>query len=481
VIDSAIFLTGVDLFGKFFEADAAVKAHVDAIFARVEWTFFFDQASQQFRLSYKPAMDSGHTVAAPGGGFFSNSTMDYYTDEGILIWLLGANDAALSAAPFYKMIRQSTNGVVVTFPGAWFTYCFATTSVLPPWLGADRGSQFGLADVDWHANARLAAMAADPSGITLLLPNAGERPNGDYRAEADIAIAVDQAAADTHTLYPYSALMASALGGAITNRAVKELQNDIDRIGLLHGSFGLMDAYHDDLADFLTRPTSAFSPERPALRTTGPWVAQTQVGINEGPGLVAVLNRLGGYAITRLAVRSPRVGNGMALIWRGQPMAAAQIVPPTSGPAQINHASFTLNTTAPARDSLKFTTAFALADYSPQAGDQLSIEFGTVSRSFTLSDKLASKSATGDFLASAKSKNGQVTFSFQCKGWLTELSTLDFSQPVPVRLFVNSQKDGNGQIVYAEIPMVLAGDATIGVVEKGSVVSGQLRPALLGR
>ena len=158
-IDTGLVLAGVVTAGQFFDGADAVEAEIrqlaEEIYAGVDFPFMLDPASNQFYLGWKPnetrddtgtwgryllndAAGTGQYSSKPEGGVEVPATIDYYTDEGLLLALLAMG----SPNPAYRlgrevwdaMVRDKAGGDFVrSFPGSLFTYEFASV-----WLDTNR-------------------------------------------------------------------------------------------------------------------------------------------------------------------------------------------------------------------------------------------------------------------------------------------------------------------------------------------------------
>ena len=158
-IDTALALAGVVTAGQYFDGGSALETEIrtlsDQIYERVDWNFMLNTApgdkQNQFFLGWKPnEPNEGPAFEVPdtaGEGYYSGrvgdpATVDFYTDEGLLIALLAMG----SPEPSHRvgrevwdaMIRDDEGGSFVkTFPGSLFTYQFAATWLDTQALGTD--------------------------------------------------------------------------------------------------------------------------------------------------------------------------------------------------------------------------------------------------------------------------------------------------------------------------------------------------------
>lgn len=216
-IDTALALVGVITAKQYFTGDDPVEVEIrtlaGAIVRRVKWPFMLAELAdgrQQAYLGWKPIEtrdESQGRFLLPDGqgtGFYSSkkgtngvetaATLDYYTDEALLIALLGlaAPDESnrLSRVVWDDLIREG-DGFVKTYPGALFTYQFLSCWVNTRAMGRD--NHVGR-PVDFFENTRRAILATRAYAMTNACGHAGvgpdawgfsacEGPFDDYAAE----------------------------------------------------------------------------------------------------------------------------------------------------------------------------------------------------------------------------------------------------------------------------------------------------------
>jgi len=339
VIDTALFQFGAATCAAGFSSqeprDQEINQRVRNILNRTRWNELIDSATGQLQLGWKPARDttSPGFFAAPAafGGFWASHdaqglsplTIDYWTDEGAMAAILaaGSETSPVGRGPWYSMLRGFGRGigrdVVVTCPGAWFTYSFMTATYLDPNLGTDRGGDF---PVNWTQNAAR-AFAAYQSLSPPILPDAVELPDTTYLAQGLPDLSVNLSGCGmgftgTHT--PWSLQLAVGLGDDTAVKAIAELQSLLrDRPELWDPMFGFLDSYHPNLAAF---------PGREKLsRQEGRWVQQSVWPLNKGGALLAQLNYLADGVVWKTA-------NQHAVIRRGAAGVYQQPCQPCLGP-----------------------------------------------------------------------------------------------------------------------------------------------------
>ena len=163
-IDTALAIAGVVTAGQYFIgpslAEAEIRQRAGEIYARVEWPFLLEPASCQFYLGWKPnetrddlsgsfgrfLLDDpdglGQFSSKEVGGAEVPATLDFYTDEALLVALLAMGSPDPAHHPG-RCVWDSTlrdaqgGGFVKTFPGALFTYEFFSTWLDTEALGTD--------------------------------------------------------------------------------------------------------------------------------------------------------------------------------------------------------------------------------------------------------------------------------------------------------------------------------------------------------
>jgi len=321
VIDTGIFAFGAATCAAGLGDDnSEIRTRVQSILDRIDWDALVEPNSGQFFLSWKPTTGPGFTAPAAFGGFWASNmadeplTLDFYTDEALLVAVLAAGADSDLASTWYALIRQDKDGAIVTFPGAWFTYSFFTAIYMPRDLGSDNGTP----PVDWRSNAQdiyARNMSILGAGI---LPDAVELPHGAYIAQGitENAVPVDPPFFGVRT--PYSLELATGLGDSVPTHATHELRRMIQEHPQLWDPFyGLLDALHPELADF--NPPAGLPNSEPLIRNNGPWIQQQVFPLNKGAGLLALLNRLHNGAIAETAWDHPQIAAGLNAIYEETP------------------------------------------------------------------------------------------------------------------------------------------------------------------
>lgn len=127
-IDTALMVAGAIVAGEYFEGE--VKELAEKIYRRVDWQSFVDPDNGQIYMAWL-ADDSNDMN---GAGAFDKQTWDWYTDETLLIVLLGqgAPESGFrlkteTMVNWNRPVGKYDDGdeFVYTYPGTLFTYMFA--------------------------------------------------------------------------------------------------------------------------------------------------------------------------------------------------------------------------------------------------------------------------------------------------------------------------------------------------------------------
>ena len=297
-VDTALLLAGVLFAGEYFNGTDSTEIEIqnlsENIYRRVEWDWMLNPSNQLFYMAWKPEneTDSSHTIPAPGGGNFSESQWNYYTDEIILINLLaiGAPTHPVNANTFYKWNRTRDNYGNYSFYKTWwgslFTYFFANC-----WFDLkNKTDSHPTTPVNWWENSRKAALANrqfcrdNNASYPTYGPNswgitACEGPSGYNGGNAKSYGAPPTGDTSGHwhdgTIPPYGAgsTIVFFSSDPSQNEAVHALKNYYYNYPKLWGLYGFRDAYN--------------------LNTSIPdddWYAHEYVGIDQGALLLAIEN-----------------------------------------------------------------------------------------------------------------------------------------------------------------------------------------------
>jgi hypothetical protein len=155
-IDTALLMTGVITAGQYFSGEC--KKLANDLFVRINWRHYVNPANGQVYMAWQPEQPG----RMDGPGHFKKPTWDWYTDEILLICLLGL------AAPdeqyrlpgdcmtkWNRPIGHYRDGkpFICTWPGTLFTYTSAHCYYDFHSMGKDAQG------VDWFENTRRAAAA----------------------------------------------------------------------------------------------------------------------------------------------------------------------------------------------------------------------------------------------------------------------------------------------------------------------------------
>ncbi len=348
VIDTALALCGVLTARMYFTApsEGDIRKLGDEIYARVDWPFLLDAASNQFILGWKPnekrddesgrygrfalpdREGNGHYASKVVNGREVPATLDYYTDEGLLIALLAIASPnpkfRLDSSVFFSMVREG-EPFTKTYPGSLFTYQFASCWLDMQRLGADLDPAGRVPRVNYFDDTRRAIRdcrdycAANPRGRASLSAlrwglSACEGPFDGYFAEAAPPLALGTAGGclDARGRFHERPLEVGTLtvygvGSSIVHdpeAAVAGLW-ECQRLGLLHPRFSFADAYNLQIADAITPCTDPADPH--ILRTKGRWANYVGFSIDHGPMLILIDNYLSDQFVPGLFMQHPRI------------------------------------------------------------------------------------------------------------------------------------------------------------------------------
>jgi len=155
-IDTALLMAGVITAGQYFSGECGTSA--DYLFSRVNWRYFLNPDKGQVYMAWQPEQFD----KMDGPGEFKNATWNWYTDETLLICLLGLSAPKeqyrlpIDCMAKWKRPRgRYGNGeqFIYTWPGTFFTYTFAHCFYDFRNMGRDAQG------ADWFENSRRAAAA----------------------------------------------------------------------------------------------------------------------------------------------------------------------------------------------------------------------------------------------------------------------------------------------------------------------------------
>lgn len=312
-IDTGLAVMGILTAQSYFDApvdpvEMEIRTRAQAIYDRVEWDFLLEPDLEQFYLGWKPdEMYEGDPFEIPdadGDGRYSGvlgdpDTLDYYTDEALILLLLGIGSDTYPIPPqAYQqlIIDRDEAGLIRTFPGALFTYQFYHAFVPPD------------CDPVWYTNSQLATRTVidyateNPFGFatygaTAWGISANEGPFDEYGANGSSFVSVNVDPEEDGSVTYYAMLSAVGFGSELRQEAIAALRAGWER-GHWHARFGLPDAFHADVSE-LQIPAGA-------LRTTGPWQQSALFAIDQGPMLLHLENAHSGL-IWQLLDENPNI------------------------------------------------------------------------------------------------------------------------------------------------------------------------------
>lgn len=333
-IDTGLAIMGALAAQSYFTDTAStvekeIHDRVDSIYDRVDWAFMLDPATQQFYLGWKPneprqgpafEFYDPSGLGAYSGTCHGQQTLDYYSDEGLILALLamGSGDENISRSVYDAMVMSKKAGLIATWPGALFTYqflgAFMNTSGWVPRPGDEPES--------WYANSALAISRtiayaeSTPSPYTTYGSNAwgisaAEGPFGAYHAYGapPVAHCPEEHVEQDGTVTYYAMLSSAALGENFRQRAAEALRAGWER-GHWHPRFGLPDAWNDEIAE-ADPPVDDDSIKR----TRGPWVSNALYAIDQGPMLLCMENARSGL-IWDLVATNTHIQDALACLQR---------------------------------------------------------------------------------------------------------------------------------------------------------------------
>ena len=180
-IDTGLAVMGALAAQSYFDGtgqtEAEIRTLAQQVYDNVDWPFMLEPTTNQFSLSWKPneVRDPNPPFEIPdtaGEGKYSGTTgpggdpqtIDFYTDEGLLVALLalGSETNPVSSTVYCSLIRQAKSDPkfsgIGTWPGALFTYQFLAAFLDTRTLAA--AACEGLAADDWFNNSHDAILAA---------------------------------------------------------------------------------------------------------------------------------------------------------------------------------------------------------------------------------------------------------------------------------------------------------------------------------
>lgn len=325
-IDTGLALNGILTAQSYFDGTNAVETQIRAlaqqIYDSVDWVFMLETNSRQFYLGWKPneqRAGSRFAIAdAFGTGKYSGTngypqTIDYYTDEGLILILLAAGSKTnpLAGTLVCDLIRQTNQvGLIQSWPGALFTFQFLhafldTRTLRFPACSCE-------SPIDWFENSRQAMLqafdyaVANPKNIPTYGSNAwgltaNEGPDDAYRANGAPALAASPTPDEDGTVAYYGMISSVSFGDDLRQKAISALPAAW-KAGHWHPRFGLPDAFHRDVN--MLGITNA-------MRNHGPWMNRSLFAIDVGPMALHLENARTGL-IWDLLSRNPNIQRALS-------------------------------------------------------------------------------------------------------------------------------------------------------------------------
>jgi hypothetical protein len=338
--DTMLLIYGALTAKQCFPSNAGIASNAQQLFERVEWNWMVDTAAgpnqYRFRLGWTPE-----------SGFLSH--VDGYTDEAMLVDVLalGSPTHPVTLDTYKARARYlSSDGIATAFTGSLFNYTFAAGWLDYERMGVDEHAQ----PLDIWTNNRLAIQASrqfsidhadttpadDDDDFTTYGPsswgltaadNLADRASallsayyafGALPTEQNIRFGTD--APHLGTLAVYGAGSAIPLTPA---ESIAALRHFLTIPGLWVPLFGFGDAFSTDphyfVADSNGNPvfdSNGNLQVYPATWLTLPWVNRVQMGVDEGPMLVAIENHRTGL-IRGLTRQDPSIRRGLVALMGG--------------------------------------------------------------------------------------------------------------------------------------------------------------------
>jgi hypothetical protein len=369
-IDTALAIAGVVTVGQYFTGNDPVEAEIrslsNTIYGRVNWRFMLNDApgprQNQFFLAWKPeTSDPGYQYAHPGrpGRFTGSSssplTIDYYTDENLLMALLAmgspvaAHRVGREVWDAILRVREQGANFIKTYPGSLFTYQFASAWLDTRTLGPDNHPT---EPVDFYDNTRRAiqttrhyamvnatnrATWTAGAGATRWGLSAAAGPveyaNGGLNYFADAARTAALTVNQNNPL-EVGTVTVYAVGSSIVHEPQVTLASlwhtarheDLNQDGkpdLLHPRFGFVDAFNLNIANAAARGAFATGSviRPPTASPAGPWWNLTGYAIDHGPMLILIDNHLSGQFVPGLFMSHPTIRVALNALFPNLPPA----------------------------------------------------------------------------------------------------------------------------------------------------------------
>ena len=312
-IDTGLALMGVLAAQSYFDAsidpvEAEIRNRAQNIYDRVEWDYMLEPALQQYYLGWKPNEEfEGPAFEIPDADSLGNysgipgnpATLDYYTDEALILLLLGIGSDTHPIPPqaYQKIILDRDEaGLIRTYPGALFTYQFYHAFIKPNceavWYNNSRHAIQNVIDYATSNTSGFATYGPTAWGIS-----ANEGPFDSYGANGAPNVAVNSVPEEDGSITYYAMMSAAGYGNDLRQEAITALRAGWER-GHWHPRFGLPDAFHSDISE-IQAPSDA-------LRQSGAWQQRALFAIDQGPMLLHLENANSGL-IWELLDNNPNI------------------------------------------------------------------------------------------------------------------------------------------------------------------------------
>lgn len=293
-IDTSLLIAGAIVAGEYFGGE--VKNAAEQIFAQANWAAYVNPDNGQVYMAYDIENSK-----------FEKQTWDWYTDETLLIVLLGQASPNSNhrlkpetMTNWNRPVGKYKNGqtFIYSYPGTLFTYMFAHCFYDFQKTGVDS------LGVDWFENTRRAVLAnrdwcRDNSseyktyGQNLWGITAGSAPDDKYVVLGHPPRGVSDNQGDYGTLHPYGAAMSLPFAQTDALAALHEMRNlkigDKPVWQSDENGYGFWDGFNVDRQ----------------------WVSDQVIGIAQGPMLLMIENARTGL-IWKLMTKNENVRQGLA-------------------------------------------------------------------------------------------------------------------------------------------------------------------------
>lgn len=296
-IDTALMIAGAIVAGEYFGGE--VKELADRLYAEIDWNAFVNPENECVYMAWRTA----DPTTFEKEGKFGWATWNFYTDETLLIALLGIASpneehrlpvSAYHAWPRVRDRYKEGPEFIISRPGTLFTYTFAHCFYDFRAAGKDPDG------VDWFANTtraiegnrdwcrdnahRFATYGHDRWGVT-----AGSAPGHRYIIACPVPRIRPGEKPEGGTLHPYGAGMSLPFLPDDTLAALRHMRElKVDGKPVWQEPYGFMDGFNID--------------EK--------WVSDEIIGVAHGPMLVLMDNARDGL-VWDLFMNHPAIRDGL--------------------------------------------------------------------------------------------------------------------------------------------------------------------------